>query len=136
MQAGDTAVTERHTIRRNDHPDTSHESAETCQVEQFEELALQGHIACGRNGCILDELRTYFAEHAPPNTQFVNRRTGLHQQGRVLDTGHRVKSKESGKKQAVYMARCLLTEQEISDIKRLGPLLNPCLFTSEELNAL
>lgn len=130
-------MTERRKLRRNDHPDTSHAAAETCQAEQFEALALQVHVEHGPQGCTLDDLRKAFAERAPPNTQFVNRRTGLHQKGLVLDTGTRRKG-ESGKMQAVYVATSVLTPEWIEYIRQQtlgGNAQNPCFEEKQDADA-
>lgn len=107
-------------------PDTSREAAKTVKSSQYEELAYELILARGLNGCILDELRDGFRQKAPKNTQFVNRRTGLHQKGLVVDSGLR-RAGESGKQQAVYIARVLLRPVDIEWIKSQPHANNPCL---------
>jgi hypothetical protein len=119
-------MTDSHKLRRNDHPVTSHEAAETVDTEQFEALALQIHLEYGLHGCTLDDLRHGFSLRAPPNTQFANRRTGLHQKGLVLDTGTKRRG-EVGRRQSVYVATSLLTPEWIHWIKNNPDAKNDCL---------
>jgi hypothetical protein len=128
---GDSEDDDRKKLRRNDHPDTSFESAETVQSKRFELLAYQIHLDFGIAGCRLDQLRTEFEKRAPRNTQFVNRRTTLHQAGLLLDTGYRVRSETSKKMQAVYVATCLLTPEQIEWIKT-QPLAHGNVYPQEQ----
>lgn len=117
--------TEPRKLRRNDHPDTSQKSAQSVQSAKYEQLALDVHLEAGLRGCTLDDLRKAFADRAPPNTQYTNRRTGLHQKGLILDTGTR-RIGESGKEQAVYVARSLLSPEWVEYIKQHPVACNPC----------
>ena len=124
--------TEPHKLRRNDHPDTSHESAETEQSAKYEKLALEIHEEFVLAGCTLDDLYHAFQARAVPRTQFVNRRTGLHQKGLVLDTGTR-RVGEAGKSQAVYVARSVLSKEWLEYIKGHPDANNPCLHGGSTL---
>lgn len=119
--------TETYKLSRTEHPDTSKAAAETVDTARFEELALAIITEKGLSGCTLDDLREEFEKRAPPNTQFVNRRTGLHQKGFVLDTGTRRKG-ESGRQQAVYVSTALLSAEWVEWIKQCPTARNPCLW--------
>lgn len=119
--------TESYKLSMTEHPDTSKAAAETVDTARFEELALLIISEKGQFGCTLDDLREEFKKRAPPNTQFVNRRTGLHQKGFVLDTGTR-RTGESGRQQAVYVATSQLTAEWLEWIKNCPTARNPCLW--------
>lgn len=127
--AKSTNITDIRALRRNDHPDTSHAAALTVRSHHFETLALEiitEHGVPDKNGnggCIADQLREGFARRAPPKTQFSNRRTGIHQQRLVIDTGLR-RVGESGRRQAVYCATSLLSQEWIDWILNEYPKLN------------
>jgi hypothetical protein len=124
-------MTESHKLRRNDHPDTSHESAEQVDSERFEMLAYEIVLEHGLRGCTLDDLEDGFAKRAPPGTQFANRRTGIHQKGLILDTGDRRVGRKN-RRQAIYVARKLLTEELLIYIKNHPDAHNPCLDPESE----
>lgn len=119
--------TEAFKLSRLEHPDTSKRAAETVDTARFEELALTIISEKGLAGCTLDDLREEFKKRAPPNTQFVNRRTGLHQKGFVLDTGTR-RAGESGRQQAVYVATSCLSPEWLDYIRNCPTARNPCLW--------
>lgn len=119
--------TEPHMLRRNDGPDTSEDAAQSVDTEQFETLAYKIILEHGLDGCTMDQLREAFKERAPPLTQFVNRRTGIHQKGLVLVTPT-CRRGVSGRRQYVYIARELLLPEWIADLKQNHGWLNPCLF--------
>jgi hypothetical protein len=124
--------TEPRMIRRNDGPDTSEAAAHSVDTEQFERLAYAIILEHGIDGCTLDQLREGFLRRAPPHTQFVNRRTGLHQKGMVLVIPMTRRGEGSGKSQYVYVAKRLLLPEWIADLKQNHGWLNPCLFGPNE----
>ena len=124
--------TEEFKLRRNDHPDTSFAAAVRVKSATYEALAYKVIKGFGLRGCILDDLRAGFLkEGVHQYTQFINRRTGLHQKGIILDTGVR-REGGSGRLQAVYVARELLTPELFQLIKDDPIARNECLF--DELN--
>jgi hypothetical protein len=119
--------TDPHMLRRNEGPETSEDAAQSVDTAQFEALAFDIILGCGLDGCIQDELREGFAVRAPPLTQFVNRRTGIHQKGLVLRTPI-VRRGVSGREQHVYIAKKLMPQEWVDDLKLRYGWLNPCLF--------
>lgn len=125
--------TDPHKLRRTEGPETSEAAAESVDTAQFEALAYDIILKHGLDGCTMDQLREGFKRRAPPNTQFVNRRTGLHQKGLVLVTPQTRRGVGSGKAQHVYIARSLLRPEWIADLKQNYGWLNPCLFGKDEV---
>lgn len=123
--------TDPHIIRRNDGPVTSEIAAQAVDTAQFEAVAYDIIKSFGLEGCIGDQLRDEFRRRTPPNTQFINRRTGLHQKGLVLRT-HITRRGSSGQPQHVYVAKELLEPEWILWMKHNHGWLNPCLFGDDE----
>lgn len=112
--------------------DTSTEAAHSVDTAKGEALAYEIILGFGLNGCILDELREEYRKQAGLDSQFVNRRTGLHQKGLVLRQ-HITRKGSSGKRQYVYVAKALLLPEWIQWMKENYGWLNPCLFGPDEV---
>lgn len=123
--------TEPHIITPRDGIDTSEEAAYSVDTEKGERLAYQIVLEHGLDGCILDELKAEYRKRAGLDSQFVNRRTGLHQKGLVLRQ-HLTRRGTSGKRQYVYVAKELLLPEWIQWMKDNYGWLNPCLFGAGE----
>lgn len=126
-----TFGTDPHIIHRTDGIDTSEEAAYAVDTEKGERLAYQIVLEHGLNGCILDELKSEYRKRAGLDSQFVNRRTGLHQKGLVLRQ-HVTRRGSSGKRQYVYVAKELLKPEWIQWMKENYGWLNACLFEHGE----
>ena len=131
-KGGDYGTDPAH-LSRADHPDTSHAAAVTVDTTRWEAEAHDCIRAAALIGNILDDVRSWFEERAPKHTQFVNRRTSLHQKGIVLDSGTRRKG-AAGRLQAVYVARDLLEQSHIDFISQCPTAFNPCLWPKAALD--
>lgn len=123
--------TDPHIIHRTDGPDSSAVAAHMVDTASGEKLVYEIIESYGLEGCVLDQLKADFRKRAGIDTQYVNRRTGLHQKGRVLVT-HIKRKGTSGAPQYVYVARDLLQPEWIQWMKENHGWLNPCLFGKDE----
>jgi hypothetical protein len=101
--------TPAHMLRRNDAPDTSHESAILVDTNKLEKLVYDTIKSFGIEGCILDQIIA--ANPMIPYPSITARPSALTRKDLIYDTGKR-KLSARGRNQRVMAASCFRPPQQ------------------------